>query len=218
MNKGILIVEDDSSVAMRIELFLKDRGFTVVDSIFLVDDITERAIKDDVKLIIMDINLKDKNDTSGITLAKDIRKYKTTPIIFLTSIDKEDVMRETLEIENSYFLTKPWRELEFLSQIEKIFKDDIVKLDERFTFDFKNDELKKDSKVISLNNQQLKLLKLFLKNKNKVLSHNIIESEIWGEKYIAPTTRTALISKLKQKLDGGFIKALSKQGYMFKID
>ena len=34
MNKGILIVEDDSSVAMRIELFLKDRGFTVVDSIF----------------------------------------------------------------------------------------------------------------------------------------------------------------------------------------
>jgi len=216
---GILIVEDDWTIANDIKDFLTKEGFVIYDIVTEVNEVIEKA-KDDVKLIIMDINLLDRtNDISGIKLAKEIRKFKQTPIIFLTGLQEKEVMQQTLNIQNTEFLTKPYRELELIAMVNKMCKDNenIIRLDDEFSFDFQNNKLLKKNKEIKLDNLQLKLLKLFIENKNKFITNEIIEYIVWGDKIVKDTTRIALISKLRKKLDGKFIVSHSKLGYEFKI-
>ena len=219
----ILIVEDEAIVAVGLQNFLQKEGYEIVDILSDKEKIFQKVIDEKIDLILMDINLKDNSnksyDTTGITISKHIREYSQVPIIFITSLEKLEIMKKTLDIENSSYLTKPWRDIELLSCINRLTKTTkTIVLDEDFTF--KDDELMKNNKVIHLNHQELKLLKLFIENKNKPLSHNYIEYAIWGNtsKQISPTTKTALISKLNSKLEKRFIKTIHKLGYKFVID
>ena len=216
---GILIVEDDYSVADDLKKFLIKEGFPVVDMVIDADDVVERAIKDDVKLIIMDINLTDRtNDISGITLAKQIREYKQTPIIFLTGTQEKEVVEKTYKVSNNEFLSKPYREFDLTAMLKKICdRSETVKLDANFSFDFEKNILTKDEKEIKLNRQLCTLLILLIENKNKIISKEIIEYGVWGDKFVKDSTRVSLVSTLRTKLDGKFIETHSKLGYMFKI-
>jgi len=127
-------------------------------------------------------------------------------------------MSRAIDLGNSTFLNKPWRELELLSQIEKyIGWYHHTELDEVFSFDNERLELKRNDEIVSLNKREMKLLKFFIDNKNRVISNETIEYGVWGDKTITDSTRIALVSKLRKKLDGRFIETLHKTGYIFKI-
>ena len=216
---NILIVEDESLIALRIENFLKKEGYCILDTIFEFENVYKRAIEEDVDLILMDINLNDSmDDLSGIDLARMIREQSNVPIIFLTGYIRKSVMRKAIDVGNSTFLNKPWRELELLSQIEKyIGWYHHTRLDEEFTFDNERLELKRDEEIVYLDKRELELLKFFIDNKNKVMPNEAIEHSVWSDHVITDSTRIALVSKLRKKLDGRFIETLHKVGYIFKI-
>ncbi len=216
---NILIVEDESLVALRIENFLKKEGYCILDTIFESENVYKRAIEEDVDLILMDINLKDsKDDLSGIEAAKNIRDKVNTPIIFITGYQIKEIMQKTTNIENTAFLNKPWKELELLAQIENfIKKDNTIRLDDEFSFCMDSLELKNHNKKIKLNRQQEELLNFFIENRNKLLTNEVIEQKIWSDKVVQDTTRIALISKLRAKLNGKFIVTSHCLGYIFKM-
>ena len=216
---NILIVEDESLIALRIENFLKKEGYRILDTIFESENVYKRAIEEDVDLILMDINLKDsKDDLSGIEAAKNIRDKVNTPIIFITGYQIKEIMQKTTKIENTAFLNKPWKELELLAQIENfIKKDNTIRLDDEFSFCMDSLELKNHNKKIKLNRQQEELLNFFIENRNKLLINEVIEQKIWSDKVVQDTTRIALISKLRAKLNGKFIVTSHCLGYIFKM-
>jgi len=216
---NILIVEDESLIALRIENFLKKEGCRILDTIFESENVYKRAIEEDVDLILMDINLKDsKDDLSGIEAAKNIRDKVNTPIIFITGYQIKEIMQKTTKIENTAFLNKPWKELELLAQIENfIKKDNTIRLDDEFSFCMDSLELKNHNKKIKLNRQQEELLNFFIENRNKLLINEVIEQKIWSDKVVQDTTRIALISKLRAKLNGKFIVTSHCLGYIFKM-
>ena len=216
MNK-ILIIEDEYSLALDIQNFLNTEGYNFIDIATNEIDGYHKALNKDIDLIILDINLKNNiQDISGIQLAEEIIISKDLPIIFLTGIDKKHIIDKTLHIRNSYFLTKPYREFELL-RIVKQTLNKVIKLDNDFIFDYQKNALLKNKQLVKLNYQQLKLLKLFIANQNIILTHEFIEQYIWGDKILSKTTKTALISKLRRKLDNKFIKSYNKLGYLFKI-
>ncbi len=216
---NILIVEDESLIALRIENFLKKEGYHILDTIFESENVYKRAIEEDVDLILMDINLKDSiDDISGIEAAIHIRDKVNTPIIFITGYQIKEIMQKTTNIENTAFLNKPWKELELLAQIENfIKKDNTIRLDDEFSFCMDSLELKNHNKKIKLNRQQEELLNFFIENRNKLLTNEVIEQKIWSDKVVQDTTRIALISKLRAKLNGKFIVTSHCLGYIFKM-
>ena len=218
--KKVLIVEDDARIAFGLQNFLETEGYEIVDILSDAEAVVQKVLYGEVDLILMDINLKDKpGDISGLTQSKKIREYKQTPVIFITSLEKKDIMKRTLEIENSAFLIKPWREIELLSCINRLTKTTkTIKLDNDFCF--KNGELFKNDAVIHLNHQESKLLKFFIENRNKLLTHEQIEDAVWGnsDKQITRSTKIALISKLKSKLEKRFITTVPKSGYKFVVN
>jgi DNA-binding response OmpR family regulator len=78
-------------------------------------------------------------------------------------------------------------------------------------------ELKNHNKKIKLNRQQEELLSFFIENRNKLLVNEVIEQKIWSDKVVQDTTRIALISKLRAKLNGKFIVTSHCLGYIFKM-
>lgn len=116
----IVVVEDESIVAMDIERSLRRLGYEVP----MVVDSGEEAISVAGKflpdLILMDIQLK--GEMNGIEAANEIRKLYNIPIIFLTAFADERTLQKAKEAEPYGYLLKPFQEIELHTAIEVILK------------------------------------------------------------------------------------------------
>ncbi|RLF58459.1 MAG: hypothetical protein DRN27_05400, partial [Thermoplasmata archaeon] len=92
MKKKILIVEDESIVALEIQNRLEQMGYHVIDTISEGEQAIKKALETKPDLVLMDIHLLGEMD--GITTAEQIRKKLKIPVIFLTAYaDKETLKR-----------------------------------------------------------------------------------------------------------------------------
>jgi CheY-like chemotaxis protein len=111
----ILIVEDDSIVAMDIENRLKNFGYSVAG----IANSAEQAIKkvEELKpnLVLMDIVLKGEMD--GIEAAQIIRSRFDIPVVFLTAYADEE-MFERAKLTNPYgYILKPLQDRNLIINI-----------------------------------------------------------------------------------------------------
>ncbi len=73
-----------------------------------------------------------------------------------------------------------------------------------------------------MTNLEYELLELLLKNKNKVMTHEMIWELIWGtkEKYVDDTSISMLVSRLRSKLSKtgleGYLKTVYGIGYFWE--
>lgn len=221
--KNILIVEDESIVAMEIESYIKKLGHNVTAICSNADDAYNKAIENDVNLILMDINL---NNSNGIECAIKIKKHKIIPIIFITAYMDEETIERAVDIDPIAYLIKPFNRSELLASIKIALKksDNIsnrllgdVVFDEEFSFISKSLELICCGEVIQLTKKERSLLTLFLTYENQLLSIETIESEIWPNKVPNDNTRRALVSRLRAKTKHKFINTVASEGYIFKF-
>ncbi len=221
MKQNILIVEDEAIISLETKRYLEQQNYNVVDICTNTTDAYKRAIKNDIDLIVMDIRLGSKDDEDGIDVALKLRKTKDTPIVFLTAFADDNTIERATEIKFINFLIKPYRRLELLASIKANIKhvksDKYIILDNEFSFDTHTQNLIHNEKIVTLNNQQRKLLKFFLNKKEQLITHQAIEHEIWSDKPCSDSTRIALVSKLRTKLHGRFIETYSSEGYLLKI-
>jgi DNA-binding NarL/FixJ family response regulator len=108
----ILVLEDEMIVAENIAAILKNiGGFSV-----LITDNLEESIqivsKQNISLIISDINLKD--NLNGIEIVKCLQQKYWIPVIYLTAYSDEDYIDSALQTEPISYLIKPFttRQLE----------------------------------------------------------------------------------------------------------
>ena len=90
-NERIMIVEDESIVAMGIKHKLEDLGYQIVGIEATGEGAVDTALKTEPDLILMDIVLK--GDMDGIEAAQMIHGYIDTPIIYITAYSDEEVLK-----------------------------------------------------------------------------------------------------------------------------
>lgn len=112
----ILIVEDESIVAMAIREMVERLGYQTVDTVLTGDDAIRRALELYPDIILMDIRLK--GDMDGIDAAKKIRQMADIPIIYLTAYGDEETVNRSKETTPSAYIIKPFNELSLRSSIE----------------------------------------------------------------------------------------------------
>jgi len=114
----ILIVEDDFSLALEIEMYLKSLGYTDI----VITDTGKKAIKaveaESYDLLIVDVNLND--DFSGIDVVNKIGA-KRIPVIFITMLKDEKTFQEAMLTSPSGFLIKPFDKVTLQSCIDRVF-------------------------------------------------------------------------------------------------
>ena len=91
-----------------------------------------------------------------------------------------------------------------------------IEIDANIYYDSANDTLSINDEAIQLNNKDAKLLKLFLQNKDTLVTHETIYSTLWeyGEDISESALRT-YIKNLRKYLGKEKIVSIKKLGYRF---
>jgi PAS domain S-box-containing protein len=112
----ILVVEDESVVAMDIQSRLMGLGYAVPAIIARGEDAVEECQRRRPDLVLMDIRLK--GDMDGVEAARQIRARMDIPVVFLTAYADSATLERAKTTESHGYLLKPFKEGELRTTIE----------------------------------------------------------------------------------------------------
>jgi DNA-binding response OmpR family regulator len=221
MKKRVLLLEDDIALNETISEYLSELGYEV-DVVEDGEDALSEMYEKCYDILLLDVNVPSLN---GFDLLKEARERDIqTPAIFITSLNSVDDLSRGYDSGCDDYIRKPFALKELEVRIESILKRDYfhknnsnrVEIDENIYYDINQNILYVDEKEQQLNNKEAKLLKLFLKHQNEVISHEKIYDRLWdfGERYSEASLRT-YIKNLRKILGKDRIVSIKKQGYKF---
>jgi len=217
---NILIVEDESLVAMELSHEVTSLGYNVVDYATNSRMAKNFFEKFDINLIIMDVNLSE--DSDGIDLYESFDS--NVDVIYITAYKDEDTISKAILTKPVGYLVKPHNEYELQAllkmasakinhiKVKKKLASDAVDLSQGYVFNIQKGKLFFNDIEIGLSFKELKLLKLLIKNRGKLVTYNMIEEEVWGNETVNNTSLRTLIYRLRSKLEHKLIESVFKNG------
>jgi len=113
---NILVVEDESIVAMDIQERLRGLGYAVSAVASSGEEAIQKAAETHPDLVLMDIMLK--GDMDGVEAAEQIRARFDIPVIYLTAYADENTLQRAMITEPFGYIIKPFEERELHTTIE----------------------------------------------------------------------------------------------------
>jgi DNA-binding response OmpR family regulator len=202
----VLVVEDESSIASFVSLYLKNAGYGVRTAPTGTDALTEVG-KADTSLIILDLNLP---DIDGIEVCRRIRKSSDVPILMLTARDEDVDKIIGLEVGADDYLTKPFNPRELVARVKSILRRATPERREKESAQLRHGDLhidagRREVKVgedeIQLAPKEFDLLWELLDHKGLVLTRDQLLERVWGYTFAGDTrTVDVHVRQLRRKL------------------
>jgi CheY-like chemotaxis protein len=123
----VLIVEDETIIAMDMQRKIKQMGCDVVGRVVSGEQAVEQARTLRPDVVLMDIKLRGKID--GITAAKRIRQHDDIPVIFLSAFLAQESVRQEGAPLSIAMLPKPFDPYELKEAMRLIVKSRPVEPD-----------------------------------------------------------------------------------------
>ena len=215
--KRVMIVEDESLVALEISEAVEQYGFEIVGICADGACAVSMAEEERPDLVLMDIRIKGEID--GIeTAQKILQKYRIS-VIFLTAFSDEKHIESAVALNPLGYLVKPIRTAELYAllkmadlQQSKVLQGDLI-LDAHFSIESETALLIKDGCYVSLTKKEHQLLQLLIRHKNGIVSIYEMEISLWPDKSPNDSTRRSLVNRLRAKLDNRFLETVHSEGY-----
>lgn len=116
VNARVLVVEDESIVAMGIKHKLENMGHTVVEMVSSGENAINAALEHSPDIILMDIVIK--GDIDGIEAAQAIHDHRDIPIIYLTAYADDEMLRRAKVTQPYGYIIKPFKSTELNANIQ----------------------------------------------------------------------------------------------------
>lgn len=116
---NILIVEDDISLALDVEMMIDEMGYNLVGRVDNSTEALEIIYTYQPDLILMDIDIK--GSLTGIEVAHKIKPLDI-PVLFITSFDDEEHFSRAIVTNYIGYLVKPVNKFTLRATIETAFK------------------------------------------------------------------------------------------------
>jgi len=204
--KRILLVEDDPSIVLGMNMNLEREGYSVE----LAEDGQqglERARNGNFDLIILDIMLPKLN---GYEVLDALRKQRcATPILLVSARSAEMDKVMGLDLGADDYIAKPFSVAEFLARVRAAFRrnaqhapaSDCWHMGE-VEVDPDRHTVKRAGREVELTAKEFEVLQLLKNAKGRVLSRQRIFEHVWGDSHHG-TLRTIdnFVSQLRSKLE-----------------
>ena len=225
MNKNIfhiLLVDDDNRIRELVKQYLEENNFLVTTAKDAFDAKKKlEIIKFDI--LILDIMMPGE---SGLSLTKEIKKNKPTPIILLTAKGETQDRIEGLELGADDYLGKPFEPKELLLRIKNILNKvkKTILSDEIYIgstlINLKKSNIRINNKTVKINPQEKKVLEKMLESPGKVFSRDDIGKIINISK---ERTIDVMITRLRQKIELNsknpkYLQTIRGSGYVLWIE
>lgn len=182
-NSKILIIDDEPQIRKLLKLSLSSSSAKIIEAVNGREGIefSKNYLPD---LILLDMNL---GDMSGIEVLKETRAWYELPILILSVENNSDLIVKALNLGADDYLTKPFDVNELMARINVCLRRSKKKEIENPIFKFQKLEVDFSKRLVTLAGAEVKLtsieydlLKLFIQNQGKVLTHRQILKDIWG--------------------------------------
>ena len=219
--KKILLIEDEPQIARFVQLELTHEGYDVSIAHDGRDGL-EVFKAHPFDLVLLDIMLPSLN---GIEVLRRIRQQSSIPVIMLTARDSVMDKVSGLDSGADDYITKPFSIEELLARIRSMLRKQVI---QNSTLTFKSLVLDVNQYVCHVNNSPVELTKkefdllhMLLKNKNQVLSREILLEKIWGYEFDGSTNAIDvyvryLRAKIEDPFNEKFIHTVRGVGYIIK--
>ena len=234
----ILLLEDDLSLINGLSFAFKKQGFelNIARTLKEADALWADGRYD---LLVLDVSLPDGTtelrqclpDGTGFEFCKRVRQVSKVPIIFLTASDEETSIIMGLDMGGDDYITKPFKLGVLVSRVNALLRraKDFSATDTELQSNgikvlllqgqaFKNGEL------LDLTAAEYKLLCLFMRNPNTVLTKEQILDKLWDcdGNYIDSSTLTVYMRRLRMKIednpsDPQMLLTVRRMGYKWNV-
>lgn len=222
-SKTILLAEDEPSIARVVKTYFEHDGYNVYhaangeEALNLFKEVN-------FDLLVLDIMMP---KVDGFEVIKVIRASSDVPIIVMTALQSEEDMLKGYSLHIDDYVTKPFNPKILVAKVNnllmRIKQQNSIMMEYKIgelSFDFINNEVKMNDKVLDLTKTEFKMLAFLAKNNNKVCSRDLLLDEVWGvDVYVDDRIIDAYIKKLRKIIaPKKYIKTVFGTGYRFTID
>ena len=205
----ILLLEDDISLVDGLKYSLKKNGFeaeivrTVSEALNSIENIGK------YDLLILDVTLP---DGTGFDVCEAVRRQgQQVPIIFLTASDEEVNIIRGLDSGGDDYITKPFRLGELCSRIRALLRragianpgsTTVIECGD-ITIDLLGSRALLNGKNLELTSAEYRLLCLLVRNANRIVTREVILSELWDEagNFVDNNTLSVYVRRLREKVE-----------------
>ncbi|GHS84909.1 hypothetical protein FACS1894103_6070 [Campylobacterota bacterium] len=240
MGARILVVEDESIIAMNICEILREEGYEPIGVAANGERARALAAQKSPDLVLMDITLQNGED--GIALAQEITRLRTVPIVFLTANDRAKTIARAGEVEPYGYVLKPFKRAELAIAIsialrkhaavsaaqnecaalrdrlhpQELASLRLIALRDGYAYDHEAKRLLHNGEIVELGDREVRLVSILAENAGRIVSVERIESFVWNDEFAGEGALRSLMFRLRHKLSKTLISCQSKLGYMIK--
>ncbi|MBY4802578.1 response regulator [Burkholderia cepacia] len=218
----ILIVEDEPKTGAYLRKGLTEAGY-VVD--WVEDGITgqHQAETEEYDLLVLDVMLPGQD---GWTLLQNLRRSKSTPVLFLTARDDVGDRVKGLELGADDYLAKPFDFVELTARIKSILRrgqprDSNTLRVADLELDLTRRKATRQGDTILLTAKEFALLWLLMRREGEILPRATIASQVWDMNFNSDTNVVdSAIRRLRSKIDDAYdpklIHTVRGMGYVLE--
>ena len=218
----ILVVDDEPQILRALETSLQGAGYTVVAAATAAEALSAAAMRPP-DAVILDLVLP---DGSGTDVSRELRRWSDVPILVLSAVGDETEKVKALDAGADDYVTKPFGIEELLARLRAMlrraappggpvveFGELVVDVDKRL--------VKLRGEPVALTPTEFELLRLFVQNEDKLLTHPAILRAVWGPNYGTESNYLHVyVSQLRRKIESDptrprYLLTESGAGYRF---
>ena len=219
----ILIVDDEINIRRVVKEYAEFEGYEVGEAANGMEAV-ELVKNNDYDLIVMDIMMP---KLDGFSTCKEIKKYKSIPVIMLSARGEEYDKLFGFELGIDDYVVTPFSPKELMARIKAVIKRNSRPdsgIPEKLKFegleiDLAGREVYVDGVKASMTPKEYDLLFYLVKNKNLALTRDKLLEEVWGYDFFGDDrTVDTHIKMLRNSLGPyrKFIVTLRGMGYKFE--
>jgi DNA-binding response OmpR family regulator len=202
----ILIVEDETSIASFVTLYLKNAGYNP-RAVTTGGAALSSIVADTPSLVILDLNLPDMD---GVEVCRRIRKSSDVPILMLTARDEDVDKIIGLEVGADDYLTKPFNPRELVARVKSVLRRSMPDRRRDEARELKHGDLVINAgrrevlvgeEEIQLAPKEFDLLWELLDHRGLVLTRDQLLERVWGYTFAGDTrTVDVHVRQIRRKL------------------
>jgi two-component system KDP operon response regulator KdpE len=202
--RRILAVDDELQILRALKATLRAQGYEVITAATMEEGL-DAAATNTLDAAIVDLLLPDGD---GIELCRRLREWTSMPIILLSAVGEEDEKVRALRAGADDYVTKPFGARELVARLEAVLRrtgaepeDSVVEV-AGLSVDLADHVVRRDGEDVHLTPTEFDLLRMFVRNRGRLLTHRALLVEVWGPEYADDVTvLRGQIANLRRKIE-----------------
>jgi two-component system KDP operon response regulator KdpE len=205
MGAQILVVDDEPAIRRILRANLAAHGYdvTVVESGEEALRLASARMPD---LVILDLMLP---GISGLEVCRALRSLSAVLILVLSARGEERTKVQALDLGADDYLTKPFGIDELLARVRALLRRPFAPQEGTapvqvgpLTLDPESREVRRAGAILDLTPREFEVLAFLMRHANKVVTHRLLLTEVWGPQYETETQYLRVfINRLRRKIE-----------------